>query len=147
MKRCEYCNSMNTDDAVVCKFCGASSFVNRCDNCGTEFRGQRTCPNCGVTVGQKAKTCPRCKATYYTLACPTCGYTPDWKAPEEYSSQAAYSAPARRHTALWVLGWIFCFPIPLTVLIIRAKRLPVWAKVLLLVLLWGYTLGTAVSRS
>ena len=76
MKRCEYCDSLNPDDAGVCASCGGASFVWQCVNCGTEFKGSRTCPHCGVTVGQAKKTCPRCKAAYYTLVCPSCGFDP-----------------------------------------------------------------------
>lgn len=49
-----------------------------------------------------------------------------------------HAAPRRpRHLFWWIIGWIFCFPIPLTVLIVRSRRLkPLWKTVLLL-LLWG----------
>ena len=141
MKRCEYCDSINPDDARVCVSCGGASFVWKCVNCGTEFKDRQVCPGCGVTVGQAIKTCPRCKATYYTLACPSCGYTPEWTA----AQQASGYPGKKRHTALWVLGWIFFFPIPLTVLIVRSKKLPVWAKALLLVLLWGFVIYSQVT--
>ena len=42
----------------------------------------------------------------------------------------------RRFLPLWVLGWIFCFPIPLTVLIVRSKTLSPTLKVILVALLW-----------
>ncbi|MBQ9907844.1 MAG: hypothetical protein IJM46_13845 [Oscillospiraceae bacterium] len=31
--------------------------------------------------------------------------------------------PKKKHMLLWVLGWIFCFPIPLTILMLRNKTL------------------------
>ena len=31
--------------------------------------------------------------------------------------------PKKRRTWLWVLGWIFCFPIPLTILMLRNKTM------------------------
>lgn len=30
----------------------------------------------------------------------------------------------RRHTLLWVLGWLFIFPVPLTILMLRNRKLP-----------------------
>lgn len=33
-------------------------------------------------------------------------------------------AEKKRRTWLWVLGWILCFPIPLTILMLRNKKLP-----------------------
>ncbi|MBR1508397.1 MAG: zinc ribbon domain-containing protein [Eubacterium sp.] len=44
--------------------------------------------------------------------------------------------PKKRKTWLWVLGWIFCFPIPLSILIWRIKVLKPWFKVVLIALLW-----------
>lgn len=45
-----------------------------------------------------------------------------------------------RHLFWWIVGWIFCFPIPLTVLIARSRHLkPLW-KAVLLILLWGFVL-------
>ena len=138
MKRCEYCDTVNKDDVQVCTACGGNSFVWRCVNCGTEFKGGRVCPSCGVTVGQTEKRCPRCKATYYTLACPSCGYTPEWTAPQ--GNTPVPESPKKRHTVLWVLGWLFCFPIPLTVLVARSKKLPVWAKALIIITIWAFSL-------
>ena len=31
--------------------------------------------------------------------------------------------PKKKHTLLWVLGWIFCFPIPLTILMLRSNSM------------------------
>lgn len=45
-------------------------------------------------------------------------------------------------TILWVLGWIICFPIPLTILIVRSNmKIPV--KIAILVIVWGglYAIG------
>lgn len=42
-------------------------------------------------------------------------------------------------TWLWVLGWIFCFPIPLTVLIWKSKYSQT-VKIILTIVLWGFIL-------
>lgn len=65
------------------------------------------------------------------------------RAQEEYYSrpqqepQVVYQEqPKKRKTFLWVLGWIFIFPLPLTLIISRNKTLPVWAKVLIIAAGW-----------
>lgn len=45
-------------------------------------------------------------------------------------------SPKKRKTWLWVLGWVFCFPIPLTVLIWRSQKMKPVVKILLTALLW-----------
>ncbi|MBO4338386.1 MAG: hypothetical protein J5877_00500 [Clostridia bacterium] len=55
----------------------------------------------------------------------------------QFSSPSVYSAPKKRRTWLWVLGWIFFFPIPLTVLIVKSK-LNTPLKIVLIAILWGF---------
>jgi len=55
------------------------------------------------------------------------------------NEQMASSTQKKNNTWLWVLGWIFCFPIPLTVLIWKSK----WSqavKIIVTILLWGFIL-------
>ena len=51
-------------------------------------------------------------------------------------AMAEYAPPRRRLIWLWVLGWIFIFPVPVTILVSRSK-LPSWAKTLITVAVWG----------
>ena len=51
----------------------------------------------------------------------------------------------KRHTFWWVMGWIFIFPIPATILIVRSKKMPWWAKTLLILLVWGIYLAIGMS--
>ena len=37
------------------------------------------------------------------------------------NSQSVQPQPKKRRTWLWVLGWIFIFPVPLTILMLRKK--------------------------
>lgn len=59
-------------------------------------------------------------------------------AEEQTRVQAQQDAERKkRNLVWWVLGWIFLFPVPLTVLIVKSKKLkPLW-KVILVVALWG----------
>ena len=42
----------------------------------------------------------------------------------------------KRKTWLWVLGWIFIFPIPLTIILVRNSRLRKKTKVILIIVIW-----------
>lgn len=54
----------------------------------------------------------------------------------------------RKNRVWWILGWIFCFPIPLTVLIAKSKRLKPVLKIALIVALWaGVILVGSLSGS
>ena len=54
------------------------------------------------------------------------------------SQQQYEQAPAgRRHWFWWVVGWIFIFPIPLMILMIRNKYLNPWVKALIIVAGWA----------
>ena len=59
--------------------------------------------------------------------------------PPTYKEQPVqYYPPAPKKSFLlwWVLGWIFCFPIPLSILIGRSK-MPLFFKILLIGVLWA----------
>ena len=40
---------------------------------------------------------------------------------------------------VWVVGWILCFPIPLTVILSRSKKINIFFKGILISLLWFFT--------
>ena len=114
----------------------------RCPNCGAEIGTSNTCEYCGSTITSEMKKeqeilnkrgCPKCGSTNINFTrenhgevngknsrkivhktvgvCNDCGYT--W-----YLDVAE---PKKRKTWLWVLGWIFIFPVPLTILMLRKK--------------------------
>lgn len=146
MKVCKYCDSKSQDNVVTCANCGASDFIQVCSNCRTVYDGE-FCPGCGVRAGTKAKHCPNCGATYFSAACPDCGYVrgavPVYPA-SRYSSPAAAPAPTRkkpRKTWLWVLGWIFMFPLPLTILLVRSEKVKTFWKVVWIILAWAVYYG------
>ena len=109
-----------------------------------------TCPNCGATLvvdaDNKKATCEHCGATVliddevkqiniqYSNA-EEDGYRFEKgriraqreasKQTGSYNSYSQNSLPQgkKRKTWLWVLGWIFIFPVPLTILMLRKKDL------------------------
>lgn len=136
MKVCKYCGSESPDSAAICSSCGANEFKHKCENCGTVFENGNFCPKCGVKAGAKAKKCPRCGAEYYSAACPDCGYT---NSADNITVVYADSAPQpvkERKTWLWVLGWIFIFPVPLTILMLRNQKLSKPVKIGIIVAAW-----------
>ena len=190
MKVCQYCDTLNSDDAAVCKGCGARAFYNMCGNCRKVFEGLY-CPGCGVKAGAEAALCPECGRTYYTNACPDCGYTPERARREAFEQErrrvlerqnaeraqigerrqereerlperrlerperrsgpepsARQQTPKKeRNTLLWVLGWIFIFPLPLTILTMRKKSgcFGFLFKIFLLIIVWLFYLSILVS--
>ena len=133
MKICLFCGTEASDTAATCDACGANQFKIKCNNCGAIFDTGMYCPACGVKAGEEAKKCPHCGKRYFSAAWPDCGYMPS--AVKQTSEPAApdfdptallrYIPPIpvkKRRTWLGVLGWIFCYPIPLTILLFRGIR-------------------------
>lgn len=153
MKVCAYCGTENPDNSVLCTNCGAHEFQNKCNNCGTVFSEGEYCPKCGVKAGQKPRVCPNCGREYYSNACPTCGYirgereSINRSAPRptvNYSEQPAKPIKKRK-TWLWILGWIFIFPLPLTILLLRNKKINKVIKIVIIIVAWLFYLLIALS--
>lgn len=136
MKVCKFCGSENIDSASVCSSCGANEFKYKCGNCGCEFEKGNFCPQCGVKVGAKAKKCPICGTEYYSAACPDCGYTHNANKSTTVYSNTIYQPKKNKNTWLWVLGWIFIFPVPLTILMLRNQKLSTWKKIGIITVAW-----------
>lgn len=61
--------------------------------------------------------------------CQTCGYT--WECNTDVEKTTS-----RKNLWLWVLGWLFIFPIPLSILIIRKKHIKPVIKLGIIVIAW-----------
>lgn len=146
MKICSFCNTENKDAAIKCASCGGNSFKQKCDNCGTVFADGVHCPHCGVKVGEKAKTCPKCHKQYYSNACPDCGYTPN-SLPAATVRGYTPTAKTQRKTWLWVLGWIFIFPLPLTLILIKKDNMSKGMKYGIIAAAWVIYAGLAFYSS
>lgn len=93
-------------------------------------------PNVALKQGQKQKKCPNCGAEYFSAACPDCGYTNKTGNTTVVYANTATQPVKKRKTWLWVLGWIFIFPIPLTILMVRNQRLNKWVKIGIIAVAW-----------
>lgn len=133
MKVCEFCGTLCKDQDAECASCGGNSFLNRCNNCGEDFK-DAYCPKCGTKAGQTAHTCPRCGTKYFSPACPNCGYI------RGQATNNSYQPKTIPHLGWWIAGWILFFPIPLTILIVRNQKLSKPMKIAILVALWAVIL-------
>lgn len=66
-------------------------------------------------------------------------------------SRASYAptsttVPKKRRTWLWVLGWLFIFPVPLTILVYRSKKMEDKTKIIIIAVVWVLYLMIALLR-
>jgi ribosomal protein L40E len=145
MKVCRFCGTENADAAKVCSSCGANEFKHKCGNCGTLFDEGNFCPKCGVKADAKAKKCPNCGAEYYSAACPDCGYANRNTETTVVYANITKQPTKKRKTWLWVLGWIFIFPVPLTILMLRNQKMNKWVRVGIIAIAWIFYFGIAFT--
>ena len=86
----------------------------KCPSCGAEAKG-KFCEYCGSEM-------PKEKATINI----TNNYYVGTEKPQNGKSQSTANSQVKgpkKHTWLWVFGWICIFPVPLTILMLRKKNM------------------------
>ena len=119
---CPHCGApLNTDASakqVVCEYCGTTSFLvsetkqleyKNSEQAGYEFEKGR------LRAQAEQAQQPIVQQVVYE-------YIP--------------TKPKKRHTFWWVMGWIFIFPIPATILIVRNKKMHWLLKAFLVLAVW-----------
>jgi len=142
---------------MTCPHCGAQTQGNFCAYCGSELPKEAATVNITnhyygtAQPGSSAARCPRCgsagvtfsreqvsRSVYQTVGlCPNCGHT--------YVRDTGKSKSGRK-TWLWVLGWLFLFPLPLTILLLRKKDMKPWLKYGIIILAWALFLIIGTSQ-
>ncbi len=125
-KFCEFCGSQITADMQKeqeqlnkkgCPKCGSSNITFRRENQG-EVRGKNSKQVIHRTVG----LCKDCGATWY-----------------------ADGEVKKKKTWLWVLGWIFIFPLPLTIILVRKNDMNKILKYGIIAVAWIVYLAIGLS--
>ena len=91
-----------------------------CPICGKEMSGN-SCNFCGYTAPGAAQPQPQPQQYQQFQQPPPQYYQQPGQQP--MYQQPVPQPPKKKHTLLWVLGWIFIFPVPLTILMLRNKKL------------------------
>ena len=120
--KCPYCTAEVKDGSKFCEYCGSQITVEM--RKAQEQINKVGCPKCGSTniLFTREKLSENKERNRTTVerstvgVCRDCGYT--W--------YIEGSKSKKRNTILWILGWLFCFPIPATILIWRKQN--TWDK-------------------
>ena len=116
--KCRYCGGEIDVNSKTCPFCGSSISLE--DKKELEQLNKKGCPKCGSTnisfvreaTGVSRNKKGNSTVLYQTKGiCNDCGHT--WTTNTSKKSKVW----------LWVLGWIFLFPLPLTILLLRKKNM------------------------
>ena len=97
------------------------------------------CPQCGtqqeVDPTQDAAICRYCGRPFAVQTAVSAQQSGAYASPgPAYTPEP--SRPRKRHTFWWIVGWIFCFPIPLTILVARSRKLSGLIKVVIIAAAW-----------
>lgn len=130
---CEHCGAEISRGSNICEYCGSSISAEMIEE-RNQINKMR-CPRCGSTnlsftretqgevIGKKSKA-----VVHSTVGmCRDCGFT--WNA-------SGVSTTKKRKTWLWVLGWIFIFPVPLTIIMLRKKDMKPILKYVIIAVAW-----------
>ena len=117
--KCPNCGGEIENNAKFCTFCGSQITVEMQKE--REQLNKSGCPKCGSTnVTFNREKQGELKGKNGTVVvrstiglCKDCGYT--------WSTTNTTQPQKKNKTWLWVLGWIFVFPVPLTILMLRKK--------------------------
>ena len=129
--KCQNCGSKMSVDAeqkeVTCDFCGTKFAIDdeiqhiqydNAEQAGYEFEKGR----------QKAQA-----EQHGTYSNSTFRTTP--------------AQPKKRRTWLWVIGWVLMFPLPLTILMVRNKKLNKWVRIAIIAVAWIVYFAICLSGS
>lgn len=119
-------DSGDNEEGACCPKCGATKINFKRERTGTT--GRSSSKSKLFTSGRKGRYTSQ--TSYRTIGiCQKCGYS--WIPGSNDSS-----AEKKSNLKWWVLGWIFVFPIPLTIIMLRNKSLNKWLRYSIIALAW-----------
>ena len=98
----------------------------------------KTCKKCGKQIEDDALVCPYC-------GCVNRDKKKGKAEPEVTRSNGGSEPPKKRKTWLWILGWLFIFPLPLTILLLRNQKLNKIVKYIIIAVAWLFYLPIALA--
>ena len=96
----------------------------------------KICKKCGKQLEDDALVCPYC-------GCVNKDKKKDKTDPEITRNIGGDEPPRKRKTWLWVLGWLFVFPLPLTILLLRNQKINKIVKYIVIAVAWLFYLPIA----
>ena len=127
---CPHCGAPlkidGTMQQVTCEYCGMTTWLDHETEQTNDFDSEEAGYNF-----EKGRQRAQAEIARRTYAQPRQTYTP--------------AQPKKRHTFWWVMGWIFIFPIPATILIVRSKKLHWILKIVLVLAVWGLYLAIGLA--
>lgn len=94
----------------------------------------KICRNCHKQIGDDALVCPYCGCVVKNDR-NNGSYQPQQPV-NRISTHNSYTPTNKRKTWLWVIGWIFIFPLPLTILLLRKRNMVPAVKYGILAVAW-----------
>ncbi len=142
---------------MKCPNCGADITHGKyCEYCGTAISGRMLkeqeelnksgCPQCGSTnvsfTREKQGEYHGANGTAIIHAtvgvCKDCGYT--WETSSHTDmrdfANTVIEKPKKRRKVLWILGWIYIFPLPLTLILLKKEKLNPLVKYGVIIAAW-----------
>lgn len=127
-----------TDSSCTCPKCGGSKVVFKREQIATTTQSSSR----KKYIGSGSKGQSVSQAAYRTVGvCQNCGYT--WNP----NGSVSYNNKSTRKTWLWVIGWIVCFPIPLTILLLRNKNMKPILKYIIIAVVWLLFFAIAIGAN
>ena len=127
---CPHCGAPlkidGTMQQVTCEYCGMTTWLDHETEQTNDFDSEEAGYNF-----EKGRQRAQAEITQQTYTQPRQTYTP--------------VQTKKRHTFWWVMGWIFIFPIPATILIVRSKKLHWILKIVLVLAVWGLYLAIGMA--
>lgn len=97
----------------------------KCPHCGGEVSGE-CCDYCGSELKKDPQPIIHITNNYYGTPAPE----------EKQDDSPNVTQKPNKKLVWWILGWIFIFPLPLTVLLMRNKNMSPWLKYSIVAAVW-----------